>query len=179
MDDEGKFQPLYHTAEREFRVRKSLMDAHEGKSPWRAIKGYWSMPDLQAVYDQLREAELVQALHRSRVNTRDTVVWMLTSVPTGESLDGIWDDPPLEAGFPEGIHWRQWLKLLPWLEKRREEGLPVTYDDLAEVTGVGIRHTQNNRWLDVIAARYPEQWATSELRPAQGRGRPKKALCAA
>jgi hypothetical protein len=171
-DEEGGFQPLFHTTEREYRVSKALLERAEGKAPWRALKGYWTQPELQAVYDQLREAELVQALHRSRVNTNESTVWLLTSVITGESLDGVWDDPPAEAGFPSGIYWKQWLKLKPWIETRQE---PITYADLADVTGVLESTARKGKWLNLIRTHYAGEWQIETL-ARSGTGGGRKAL---
>jgi hypothetical protein len=172
-DEAGNFRPLYHTAEREYRVTRQLLEANAGKAPWRSLKGYWAEEELQAVYDQMREAELVQALHRSRVNVHDTTVWLLTSVVTGEALDGVWDDPPAEAGFPAGIYWKQWLKIRAWLKDRDH----VTYADIAEVAGIQEATARQNRLLDHIAAHMPDQWQLAALeRVSPKGGRPKKAL---
>jgi hypothetical protein len=170
-DDDGNFQPLYHTSEREYRITKQVLDVHEAKAPWRALKGYWAEPELQAVYDQMREAELVQALHRSRMNVRETTVWLLTSVVTPEALDGIWDDPPAEAGFPAGIYWKQWLKIKAWLADQNQ----ITYADIAEAVGVSEAHARKNKWLDAIQQHLGSEWEIATLKRA-GRGGGKKAI---
>jgi hypothetical protein len=47
-----------------------------------SVGGFWDDPDLQALVEQLRESELVQAVHRARPLRRPVDVWLLTNVVT-------------------------------------------------------------------------------------------------
>ena len=47
-----------------------------------AVGGYWEDPDLMALLQQLREAEIEQAIHRARPIRRAVDVWLLTNIPT-------------------------------------------------------------------------------------------------
>ncbi len=172
IDEQGRVKPVFTRIEREYRIGDALRAEHGGMSPWRLVGGFWGDAALQNLYDQYREAELVQAMHRSRMNVRACDVWLLTSLPTAESLDGIWHDPPPQAGFPAGIPWKRWLKIEPWLQERHE---PITYAELAKAAGVVETTARKNRWLDVIREHQPGEWDSEVLKRA-GSGGGKKAL---
>jgi hypothetical protein len=176
LDADANRVPLYAHGEREYRLSQSGQDlAREQFGPATAgiarRIGYYKHNILDAIHRQLREAELVQALHRARVNLRDATVWLLTSTPTDEPIDGVWNDPPL--GPPE-IHWRIWLRLEPWLQEQHDQGATLTYETLADAGGVSLDWVKRNKWLDVIAAYMPDVWQISQLAP--NGGRPKRLL---
>lgn len=127
-----------------------------GQVPWRKISGLWSDSDLEAIMRSRREAEIIQAVHRFRIQTRDVPVWLLSPIPTGMRLDGLYDDPPV--GPPE-IPWRTWVKLLPWLE----EQAAVTNESLAVAAGLSPKYVANKRWLDAIARHWPDKWEIDRL----------------
>lgn len=173
LDPDGNRIPLYSHGEREYRLSEfGLTQARDLFGPdtagvTRRI-GYYKHPIIDAIHRQLREAEIIQALHRARVNLRDATVWLLTSTPTDEPIDGVWNDPPF--GPPE-INWRIWLRLEPWLKAQHAAGASLTYENLAEAVDVTLNYVQHNKWLDVIASYMPDMWQISSLIPA-GRGRP-------
>jgi hypothetical protein len=170
IDDKGKARPVWTTALREYAVSEELRAAHGGLVPWRAVGGFWTDPDLTAVYDQLREQELVQAIHRARPNIRPCDVWVLTSIPTSEPLDGFFDEPPLG---PEGIHWAPWLKLQPWLEEQLAAGQSITNQAVAGAAGVSERWALDQKWLAAIVG-FDARWRIDRLVPETlSGGRPK------
>lgn len=138
-DDEGKRNPIYTRQEREYR----LLD---GRGAARRV-GVYVNRVLDIIHEQNREAEIVQALHRARVNLRDVEVWLLTATPTDEPLDGLWDDPPLG---PEGIDWRVWLRLQPWLEEQDRTGGEITNTTVGEAMGVDPTWVSKAGWLNIL-----------------------------
>lgn len=133
----------------------------DGLSPWRMLSGLWDDPDLVAILRGRREAELVQAVHRFRLQTRAIPVWLLSSVPTGIPLAAIYDDPPIG---PPGIPWRTWLKISEWLGNQSSFG----YEELAAAAGVSVKHARNQQWLDRIAENDPQHWKIDRLVKASG-----------
>lgn len=130
----------------------------DGLAPWRLVKGYWSDEDLAAIHMQIREAELLQALHRARPNGREGVdVWLFSSVPTGELLDGVWNDLPI--GAEPAISWRLWLYTLqPWLEQQWEAGGPVGVKEIAAFLDRPERGIRRGRWIRAIHDAMPGMW---------------------
>lgn len=162
-DEEGRVQPIWSSEFQEFpvseEVRVHSMDygaPRNGMTPFRLVGGYWGEPDLQSIYAQLREDELRQALHRARPNARETEVYVLSSVPTEEPADGIWDDPPIA---PEGVNWKRWLfGLEDWLDQKWLAGEDVSSKELAEAAGVSNDWVRKGRWLDAILSMHSDRW---------------------
>lgn len=174
-DDDGKRLPIYRHADREYRLSAAGIECvraqygEQFKSVTRRT-GIYPDPTLDAIHRQLRESELIQAIHRARINIRAATVWLLTSTPLQEELlDGVWNDPPLG---PQGIHWQVWLRLEPWLRQQWQTSNPIDNHSLATAAGVSLNWVQRNGWLDLIAEYMPGQWQISRLNPS-GRGRPK------
>lgn len=143
---------------------------------WRMIGGFWNDQDLNALADILREQELVQAIHRFRPITREVPIFVLTSIPSDERLDAIYEDPRDLLEVPEGIgNWQAWLKLVAWLDGQYGRGLQVTYQDIADVTGMPEATIRRWKWLDVISSEFPDLWQTDRIAPS-GRGQPKRIL---
>lgn len=184
--DGKRFNPRFYPQGREYRVTPAIIAAQGGKAPFRDISGYWDWPELQAIYEQKREAELTQALHRSRINVRECKVWLLTSIPTHETLDGIWEAPPPEAGFPsrlsdgKGIHWTDWLELYPWLQKLPDNE-EFGDEKMSEVTGRTREYIRRQKWKLVIQNYFEEQgkgikFEATMLKKIGQTGRPPKGL---
>jgi hypothetical protein len=141
----------------------------------RRVSGFWNDPDLNAVADVMREQELVQAIHRFRPITRDVPVYLLTSIPIEEPLDGIFEDYSEVMGIPEGIHnWQAWKRLMEWLPNVHKTGQPVSNHDIAEATGLSYDTIWRQKWLDIILKIYPDDWKIDRIVPATGGG--KKSL---
>jgi hypothetical protein len=191
-NETGYIEPVFVRDVREYMVTAdfAVENKHRpGYCPSRKIGGFWNDPDLQIILDQMREAELLQAIHRARINVHDVDVWLLSSVPIDEPVDGIFNDPPIG---PDGINWRVWLKLKPWLEEKRANGETVTYESLAgaiimprKVKGTRTRETadkevsndfiKNHKWLEKIVAYWPDGWNITSIQ-GTGRGRPKTGI---
>lgn len=147
----------------------------DGKSPRRRVSGFWWEPDLQAVYRLYREDELLQAIHRGRPLTNDCDVWLLTSIPVNEWLDGIYENPGDALNCPENMAWQQWVKIKPWLDGIWEAGGQITNEMLAELADVTVQWVYSQGWLETIARLQPERWQIGSLQ-STGRGRRKKTL---
>lgn len=178
-DEEGNRRQMYRYADREYRLSEAglrqareLFEDPELAGVSRRV-GYYAVPVLEALHRQHREAELVQAIHRARINVHAADVWLLTSLPTEEEVDELYDEPPIG---PPGIPWKTWLKLEPWLDERTE---PITMQDLAEAAGVSLDWVQRGQWLQAIAQYLPGSWTVGRIDPAVGQapgGRRKVAL---
>jgi hypothetical protein len=183
---DGRERALWRSIEAEYPLTAAGQAAARqlkgGDLPRRIVSGYED-PDLRAVYSQLREAELVQAIHRSRVNVYPVDVWVLSSVPLlGEAVDWIDDDPPNEPDAwrrgdygENALPWRHWLTLEDWgLFERLERGEVLDNETLAALTGADIDYIRRRAcWLEAIAAMYPDSIELATV--ARGkRGRPPK-----
>jgi hypothetical protein len=170
VDHEG-----FHRPARSEELRSYQYFDERGQA-WRMIGGFWNDPDLNALADILREQELVQAIHRFRPISREVPIFVLTSIPTEEQLDAIYEDPGELLDVPEGIgDWQAWHKLIAWLNGQHERGLPVTYQDIADATGKPEATVRRWKWLDVILREFPDLWQTDRIAPS-GRGQPKRIL---
>lgn len=136
----------------------------------RYVSGFWHDDDLQAMSDQYREMELLQSIHRARPLTRKVDVYLFSSVPIGEDLNGIYDHPGPLIGCPDSIYWENWLKIAPYLETADN----VTNEALAAVAGVSVGTVGNGGWLDAIREQNPNEWEICLIR--KGRGRPSVTL---
>lgn len=170
VDHEG-----FHRPARSEELRSYQYFDERGQA-WRMIGGFWNDPDLNALADILREQELVQAIHRFRPISREVPIFVLTSIPTEEQLDAIYENPGELLDVPEGIgDWQAWHKLIAWLNGQHERGLPVTYQDIADATGKPEATVRRWKWLDVILREFPDLWQTDRIAPS-GRGQPKRIL---
>lgn len=169
-NEHGYIQPLFYAQEREYAITDELRQKHDGQTPWRNVKGFWSEPELQAIYEAHRENELLQAIHRARPNVRECDVWVLTSTPTSEPLDGVWDDPPIG---PDGIYWKTWLQLEPWLQEQFDSHKAVSTTDLATAADVDPTWVRRKGWIEAIARHMPDKW---ELTLIPTGGRPSKGI---
>ena len=127
---------------------------------------------MQAVYNLYRENEIYQALHRGRPLALNCDVWFLSTIETGERLDGFYATADKAIGSPDGISWPHWMKINEWVSNAGE-GSILTYDELEELTGVSRSWMSRNKWLDMIYQTLPGL-TIEGLRI--GRGRRKMAL---
>lgn len=156
---------------REYRLREPGL-----KVPWRKVSGFWRDPDLSVVLEEFRRNEIVQALHRVRPNLKPSDVWILTSLPTGEPLDGIYENASDLPFTPkrrqvertsksgrvysswEGISWECWLFLYRWLDLKWDEGVKyLTKEDLATQAHVSASTVRAQKWLDYLEVFYQKR----------------------
>lgn len=97
--------------------------------------GFWDDPHLQVVLEQLREAELLQTLHRARPLRRRVDVWLLTNLP----LRGI----PAEMkevrelfNAPPGVDPYGWPNFVEWARRLLDSHGMIVATDIAERLGV-------------------------------------------
>ena len=164
INDKGQQELVFHEVEREYNVTHELYEAHGNKTPWRKIKGLWSEYKLQMIEESFRGDELLQAVHRCRPNVIPNDAWVLTTTPMEESIDGIWDDPPIS---PKGIFWKVWLRLHPWLEEQYENGTSINAFTIAEAVGLTPKYVKRAEWINAIAIYDPERWELN-LIPVNG-----------
>ena len=154
-------------------------------TPTRLVGGYEDTT-LKMIHQQICDAEVTQAIHRSRVNFLDVVVWLLSPVPLlDESIDWIADEPPLlpqrwlDGEFDSGnpIPLFRWLDLLNWgLLEKLDRGEYVTYEMLGEGAGVSLNWTRCDKWIDKLAKFMPDRCQVDKIKVLKGRGGPRKAL---
>lgn len=173
VESDWSDRPIYVDAERPFNITSDAYAIYNQKTPYRAVKGFWEDTDLQLVHEQLREAELVQVLHRGRPNMRECDVWLLTSTPTDEPLDEVMDTLPFT---PTGIDWKTWQVLAPWLDEKAEQGEHVTMQDLATASGKSVKTVKNKKWIESIVEWCKPMWRIGMVHNPDSRKR-TKALC--
>jgi hypothetical protein len=171
IDEDGKRREPWRPALVQYRLA-------DGTNYHRQHSGFWDDPELSAILEQVRRSELIQAIHRARPNVRECDVWVLTSVPTDEVLDAIYQDlsdsplAPVKVRGGGGISWKHWIKVKSWLEGMWELGAWIDAEGLAQVAGVQVGTVQSQQWLHAIAQHDPDRWLL-ESREQEGRGRPR------
>ncbi|MCB0079101.1 MAG: hypothetical protein KDD73_16995 [Anaerolineales bacterium] len=154
---------------RSFEISPELLKKNGGKHPHRFVGGYWQDASMQAIHNQLSTSEIVQSLHRSRVVSRECDVFLLSSQPTTETLDGIGDKPAgnktrsidyvdgLSDFGPSGISWGHWRKLRTWLDDRYESGDAVGAVELGAVLGITEQYARKRHIIREIYE-YDSRW---------------------
>ena len=142
-----------------------------GQVPSRTTSGFWNHPDLQAVYSMFREGEIKQSGHRGRPLTNACDVWLITSIPIKEHLDGIWESPNDCLNLPRDVHWSRWPSLKRWLLK---ETLFIPTTKIAEVENVSRQWA--TRWVNSIAEWQPHVWEFTTDPNHDSVGRPPTGL---
>jgi len=167
--------PPQARATSEAQVRQTAADvaAWEGCLAVQRKIGVYFDAQLDHVQAQLREAELAQAGHRARAVTEDIPTYILTSTPTDEVLDEVYDDPPIG---PPGIPWRTWLRIGPLLREAHVAQREVAIADIAAAADVTYRHAAREGWLAAIARWAPHLWVLGASQTQTGRGRRRQVL---
>jgi hypothetical protein len=179
LDADGGHRPIYVPLTREFRL------SADGLAQWQAAKGpqyqaaaryigSYRDPMAAAIQAQMREAELLQAIYRARLITNPADVWVFSSVPTEEALDGLYDDPPIAPGK---VGWKLWLKVHAWCCQRAETGLAFGYAELAEGIGSREDYLRSLKVLDAIQEFYGADVERVRLSPDNlKKSRPRELL---
>lgn len=159
------FNRLWTTQEQPYRFVDD-----EGKGRAYTVSGFWHDADLQAILWQFREAELIQAVHRSRLATRDVTVWLLSNLP-------IWELPPAELlqirdlfDAPTDVDAFRWPDVLRLANDYCDKQGFVTSADLAAALGIDNRTAR--KYVERLAKQ--PHWDNAAVR--SGRGRPPKAV---
>lgn len=183
----GKPKPLYKPTLQEYRLSNEALDDLAERNGWdremiegaQRVVGAYTEDELAAIHQQYSASELIQAVHRARVNSRDAMVYLLTSTPIpDEVLDGISDDPPIG---PARMHWKTWLQLDFDMEQL-PEGAALWPCDLAYSADVSEKYVKDNAWVDMILDYYADNggdWYSLRMRDPRAeskRGRFPKAM---
>ena len=132
--------------------------------------GFWHDEELQAMLWQYREAELIQAVHRSRLTVRDVTVWLLSNLP-------LLDLPPAALysihdlnEAPAGVDPWMWPRVLQVANQCSATYGCVTTTNLIDMLSLSARTAR--KYIDLLAEQ--PQW-TPAVAPRQSAGRPVKA----
>lgn len=158
---------VYGERMRPFDTTWSAQDRPYAGQPWAyPVSGFWNDHDLQVLLEQLREAELIQALHRARPLRHAVDVWLLTNLP----LPGI----PVALvslrelfGAPLGVDPYRWPDVVEQARARMDAAELVTSADL--VAAGLCQPAAARRYLEALAR--AEGWHLTTA-PASGRGKP-------
>lgn len=152
----------------EWSVEDKPFDATDYAYP---LGGYWNDKQLQALVDQFREAELMQAVHRARPLRRDVDVYLLTNAPIpGLPVRLLSLHALFEA--PEGVDPYKWPVLRQWVKDRLAQVGSVTASEIASF--VGVQWAAGKRYLEALAKQ--DGYQTRKVRASEGRGASALAL---
>ena len=148
-------------------VPYSYVDAH-GMGRAYPTSGFWHDEDLQAVLWQYRDAELIQAVHRSRLTVRDVPVWLLSNLPIAELPPAALVTIRELLQAPAGMDAYLWPQVLAVAERCCAANGFVTSQDL--IGALGLHRNTATKYIDLLAKR--EGWTQAA---APSKGRPPKA----
>lgn len=158
---------LYHERDEPFTTTWSTRDIPYAAQAWAwPIGGFWDDVQLQALIEQTRESELIQAIHRARPLIRDVDVWLLTNVPLPNipvelvSLHELFD-------APAGIDAYRWPEVVATAQARMDAAGMVTTADLVDAKL--CQKPAAKKYLEALAQAHGWQIVTA---PASGRGQP-------
>lgn len=163
---------LYDERTTPFRALWSDREAvpYEGTPYGWPIGGYWDEPSLQVIVRQVREAELIQAIHRARPLRRSVDIWLLTNVPlpyvpvTLHDVREVFD-------APLGVDMYAWPAFRRWVAEYLDTHEHLTTGAIAE--HLSIQAGAARRYLDAVAQ--ADGYVLLRVR-GDGRGRPSLAL---
>lgn len=175
-DRNGHIQPVWEQIPMPYRLteeglRRLQQEYGVNVVGAKRLNGHYIDPELDLISRQLRQAELVQTIHRARITRRNVDVWLLSAVVTDEPVDWVMQTPPIG---PSGIPWSKWLRIEDWLNGQYERGNRITYVDLAEVTGTSEAWIRREDWLRKIVEYQPQKWQL--VLSSGGRGNKKLAV---
>lgn len=143
----------------------------EGKGRAYPTSGYWGDPDMESLLWQHREAELIQAVHRSRPVLNDTPIYLLSNLP-------IWELPPAELlqlyelfNAPAGVNVHKWQVVMDFVQEMDVSRGSVTTVDL--INHLSLNRDTASKYIDFLVRQYGWQEVKAATR---GRGMPPKAI---
>jgi len=112
------------------------------------VGGYWGDPDLTAVLWSMREAELIQAIHRARPIQRAVDIYLLSNIPLPEFHLRAGDLRTIRQvmGAPEGVNAFDWPTVLFVADLLLTEKGCVTQADLMDRMGLASKATASKYW---------------------------------
>lgn len=182
-DIEGMTKIIYFNRMRPFQKRRAEDDKlwskeekhYEGHFTKQGqVGGYGGDLDLQSVLWQHREAKIIQAVHRARINLFPIDVWLLSKIPIKElPPDHIRTITEIWGGPRRGIEAQRWLAFKEFADKRLEEGEVITSADV--VSALGVTAATARKWITLLVEQEPDSWSwppADYIVPKQGRGKP-------
>lgn len=144
-----------------------------GQAAAYSVGGYWDDPDLQQVVQELRESEIVQAIHRARPLRRSVDVWLLTNVVTDQpvelvSLHDLFGAVDRDGRALVGVDVLRWPEVMALAATDDE---PLTSARLMQV--FGLARSSAVRWYEALKATGEYHEITIQT---GGRGRPARGL---
>lgn len=158
---------IFHQRTQPFDTTWSTFDRPYAGQPWSwPIGGFWNDPDLQALLDQFREAEILQAVHRARPIQHPVDVWVLTNVPIPELPVQLVSLADL-FGAPADVDPYRWPEVQHLAQARMDAAGIVLSSDLV---AAGLCQAKAaTKYLHALAAQLG--WCVITA-PASGRGKP-------
>jgi hypothetical protein len=140
----------------------------DGKGRAYPVTSYWGDADLEALMWQVRDAEMIQVVHRSRINRRSDVdVWLFSNLP----LEGV---PPTELldtqallDAPSGVNIYRWNEFGQFVEQTYETQGYVLSTDVRD--GIQVERETATKWMKKLLE--SGEWRRASG-PARGRGKP-------
>lgn len=187
----GRQKPLYKPDLREYRLSGDALKGIAEVNNWKTnalrgverVVGAYTDNVLAMIHQQYSSAEIRQAFHRVRINSRKATAYIMTSTPIeDEMLDGISDDPHMIG--PAGIYWKTWLQLAFEFDQL-PEGAALWACDVAFAAGKSEKYVKDNGWIDAILEFYEQsqsqtgRWFSLRMRDPRlesRRGRFPKAM---
>ena len=156
------------------RIRKYVPFVYDnGRGTPYSLVTQYADARLTSVLQLHREDELVQAIHRARINIRSADVYLFSTVPTDERIDTFHSELPVG---PEGVPTLLWLRALEvamlWCADK-DDSTPLDTAELSrrlDVDGSAIRRF---KILNLLAEELEIQTGTVG---GDQRGRPRQAL---
>ncbi|MDB4431159.1 hypothetical protein N9137_02090 [Pseudomonadales bacterium] len=168
VTQKGRILPLFSPKQ----VRYNIWD-EEGQQASRFVGGFWGNEDMQRVAEWHTGRTIVQAVGRSRYNTRSDVdVYLMSPHSTGLMIDNIYEHLPIA---PKSIAPKKWAMIFKGIGRMRVGDNPLILtnqmvaDFIIECGGKSSeRYVANEKWLSEIA-----EHMGGKMSKVSGKGRPK------
>lgn len=122
--------------------------------------GWWADPDLQALLWQLREAEILQAVHRARPVHRVVPIYLLSNLPVPELPVARLVTAAELLGAPMGVNSWDWQRFIEWVNGRGT----VTANEIQ--IGLGVAINTAIKYRDALAQQ--PGWELAAHRTSRG-----------
>lgn len=130
-----------------------------------ASSGFWFDNDMQQILWQMREAEIIQAVHRARPLHRDVLVFLLANLPIAE-LPAYWVGTSAQLfNSPTGVNLYRWFEFEDWIKNRDK----VTVNDV--VKNVKLERHTASAYLKEWVRRH-DDWEFGAVKKSGQKGRP-------
>lgn len=142
---------------------------------WSApVPGFWHDPPLQALLEQVREAEIYQSAWRARPLSFPTDIWILSNIPYPSMTPHHLVTVDEILGTPEGVHPEKWYALLRLADERYDQGTPIKSTELVEL--LNINRETARKYIDLLVEHQPDRWGIDAVASPRRRGRPSVGL---